>query len=56
MPRKLDDIVKALKKKHPDWPESRVWATAQKVYKGIGGGMPGSRKATAMPAKKGKKK
>jgi len=47
MPQKLDDIVKALKKKHPDWPESRVWATAQAQYKKIRGGMP--------PAKKGKK-
>jgi len=44
MPAKLDAIVKALKKKHPDWPESRVWATAQAQYKKIKGGMPKAKK------------
>jgi hypothetical protein len=35
MPKKLDSIVSSLKKQHPDWPESKVWAIANSTYKKI---------------------
>lgn len=33
MPKKVDDMVKELKKKNPSWPTSRLYATAWSVYK-----------------------
>jgi len=33
MPKKLDDIVTALKRDNPKWPEAKVWAIAQATYK-----------------------
>lgn len=33
MPAKLDGIVKALKREHPDWSESKIWKIAQTAYK-----------------------
>ena len=37
MPKKLDDIVSALKRDNPSWPESKVWAIAQCTYKKMQG-------------------
>ena len=39
MPKKLDDIVSALKRDNPDWPEGKVWAIAQSTYKKMKGKM-----------------
>jgi hypothetical protein len=33
MPKKLDNIVSALKRDNPNWPEGKVWAIAQSTYK-----------------------
>jgi hypothetical protein len=33
MPKKLDDIVTALKRENPDWPDGKVWAVAQATFK-----------------------
>ena len=34
MPNKVDYIVKALKREHPDWDEEKVWAVAYDTFKG----------------------
>ena len=55
MPKKLDDMVKAISRANPDWSEDRVWATAQSQFKRskqLKGGMPGS---TLRRTKKGGK-
>lgn len=31
-PKKVEEIVKELKREHPDWPEDRIWATAYYIY------------------------
>jgi hypothetical protein len=33
MPKKLDEIVSALKRDNPSWSEGKVWAIAQSTYK-----------------------
>lgn len=33
MPKKVDDIVKALKRDNPSWPPSKVYAIANAAYK-----------------------
>jgi len=33
MPKKLDDIVNALKRDNPSWSDNKVWAIAQATYK-----------------------
>jgi hypothetical protein len=32
MPKKVDNIVAALKRDHPDWSESKVYAIANAAY------------------------
>ena len=31
-PKKVEDIVKALKREYPKWPKSRIYATAWDTY------------------------
>lgn len=32
MPKKVDDIVAALKRDHPDWSDSKIYAIANAAY------------------------
>lgn len=32
MPKELENIVKTLKKEHPDWDDNKIWAIATSAY------------------------
>jgi hypothetical protein len=32
MPKKVEDIVAALKREHPDWPDAKIYAIANAAY------------------------
>jgi hypothetical protein len=37
MPKKVDDIVAALKRQHPEWSDAKVYAIANATYNKIQG-------------------
>jgi hypothetical protein len=37
-PKKVEDIVMALKRENPSWPKSRIYATAWSAYNKTKGG------------------